>query len=86
MGEDSATKKSLIQPRSANDSLVKEKTLNAVVFLQVAEFHMKWKTLVLLMFYFVTQDVIKISNPTKICLDHTSLPNKPLQKQQFPGL
>lgn len=38
-----SNKKSLIQPRSANDSFVKEKTLNAVVFLQVAEFHMKWK-------------------------------------------
>lgn len=43
---------------------------------------MKWKILILVMFYFVTQDQeITTSNPTKICLDHTNLPNKPLQKQ-----
>lgn len=52
----------------------------------MAKFHIKWKILALLMFYFVTQDEITTSNPTKICLDHASLPNKPLQKQQFSGL
>lgn len=79
-------KKSLIWPRSANDSFVKGKTLNAVAFLQVAEFHMKWKILVLLMFYLVTQMKLQLLIPQKICLDHTRLPNKPLQKQQFPRL
>lgn len=45
-----------------------------MVFLQVAEFHMKWKIVVLVMFYFVTQDQeITTSNPTKICSDHTIL-------------
>lgn len=54
LGEDSIIKKLLDSSEVQIIHLLRKKTLNPVVFPQVAEFHMKWKILVLVMFYFVT--------------------------------